>query len=52
MLENDTAYAKVFKVLEEVYGDKVPIGTQLREFHNEKQVPGKRISRKDLGDVL
>lgn len=43
-LESSTTDAEsVFKVLEEVYGDKVPVGTRLREFYDRKQVAGEKI---------
>lgn len=34
---------KVFELLLEVYGDKVPIGTRLKEFFERKQEPGETI---------
>lgn len=44
MLESSATDAEaVFKVLEEVYGDKVPVGTRLREFYDRKQVAGEKI---------
>lgn len=44
MLEGKSVSArKIFDVLEETYGDKVPIGTRLREFYDRKQAPGETI---------
>lgn len=44
MLEDGSPDIKsVFKVLEEVYGDKVPVGTRLREFYDRKQMAGEKI---------
>ncbi|XP_065435190.1 uncharacterized protein LOC135977995 [Chrysemys picta bellii] len=34
---------KIFELLLEVYGDKVPIGTRLKEFFERKQEPGETI---------
>lgn len=41
--EDNTDVEKVFKVLEDTYGDKVPVGTCLREFYDSKQLLGERI---------
>lgn len=44
MLSEDTTdVQKVFEVLEQTYGDKVPIGTRLREFYDRKQLAGEKI---------
>ena len=41
--EENTDVTKVFDVLEKKYGDKVPVGTRLREFYDRKQGPGEKI---------
>lgn len=33
----------IFKVLLDTYGDKVPIGTRLKDFYERKQMPGETI---------
>ncbi|XP_041958650.1 uncharacterized protein cuzd1.1 [Alosa sapidissima] len=44
MLREDTTdVQKVFEVLEKTYGDKVPIGTRLKEFYDRKQLLGEKI---------
>lgn len=34
---------KIFDALRETYGDKVPLGTRLKEFYDRKQMPGETI---------
>ena len=41
--DNTTDIKSVFKILEEVYGDKAPVSTRLREFYDRKQVAGEKI---------
>ncbi|XP_048085551.1 uncharacterized protein LOC125285245 [Alosa alosa] len=41
--DDETDIVKVFKMLEEVYGDKVPVGIRLREFYDRKQAASERI---------
>ena len=41
--EENTDVTRVFDVLGKTYGDKVPVGTRLREFYDRKQGPGEKI---------
>lgn len=41
--DNTTDITAVFKVLEEVYGDKVPVGIRLREYYDRKQTANERV---------
>lgn len=43
MLDGREDVDAVFDILEETYGDKVPIGSRLLEFYDRKQVPGESI---------
>lgn len=44
MLEDSITDVKsVFKVLEDVYGDKVPVAARVREFYERRQVSGEKI---------
>lgn len=41
--DNTTDIGAVLKVLEEVYGNKVPVGIRLREFYDRKQAASERV---------
>ncbi|RXN16347.1 Transposon Ty3-I Gag-Pol poly [Labeo rohita] len=41
--EGDNSVASIFKLLQETYGDKVPIGTRLKDFYDRKQAPAETI---------
>ncbi len=41
--EGDNSVESIFKLLQETYGDKVPIGTRLKDFYDRKQAPGETI---------
>ncbi len=40
LTEGDNNVESIFRLLQETYGDKVPIGTRLKDFYDRKQVPG------------
>ena len=43
MEEVDNSVESIFQLLQETYGDKVPIGTRLKDFYDRKQAPGETI---------
>lgn len=43
MEEVDNNVESIFQLLQETYGDKVPIGTRLKDFYDRKQAPGETI---------
>ncbi len=53
LTEGDNNVESIFRLLQETYGDKVPIGTRLKDFYDRKQVPGETIRAYayDLRDV-
>ncbi len=41
--EKEKAVDEIFDALDQTYGDKLPIGSRLKEFYDRKQMPGETI---------